>query len=364
MMPASACNQVGDRRASLETFYAQLDLAFEQACRELPTIQHDLVLAGRTLRLSFAGNAMLANVLPAFQHLLNDTPSAPALQIRIFDSASTGVSLPPTPWSEDAQVARGEIVGLDTDGAIRATLQPGSRVLTLYHPDRATALVWMPDAQSCPGWEAAAPLRGLMHWWCSGHAQQLVHAAAVGWGDGALLLTGKGGSGKSTTALTALAAGMHYVGDDYVICERMPNGARVHSLYNTAKVDDHGLALLPALAGVVDRAPDEALDKSVLYLARSFPAQVCRTLPLRAIVVPRVTTGAARLAALEPGAAFLALAPTTLFQLPGAGQQATGFLRELVTSLPCLQLDLSPDPDQNTRLLKDALAGGHRQGEY
>lgn len=353
MTPAEA----DTRGSGLEAFYDEVGTAFEHACREFPPMDHDLVLAGRCLRLSFAGDAMLANVLPALQHLVCDTPPAPALHVRIFDSASTGVALPAPPWDDDARVARGEIIGLDTSGTIRASLQPGSCVLTLYDPGRATALVWMPDARRCPGWEAAAPLRGLLHWWCSRHAQQLVHAAAVGSAEGALLLTGKGGSGKSTTALAALAAGMRYVGDDYVICENAPGGAQVHSLYNTAKVDERGLALLPELAAVVDRAPDEALDKSVLYLARSYPAQVSRTLPLRAIVVPRVTAGAARLTPLEPGAAFLALAPTTLFQLPGAGQEAAGFLRELVTSLPCLQLDLSPDPARNTMLLRDALAG-------
>jgi hypothetical protein len=349
--------EAASRGAGIEAFYHNACAAFEQACRQHPPKHHDLALAGRSLRLSFAGDAMEGNVLPALQHLLCNRQNEVSLQVRIFDSASTGATLPPRPWGDDALVVRGEIVGLDTSGAVRATFQPGSAVLTMYHPGSASALVWMADARRCPNWEAAAPLRGLLHWWCASYGQQLVHAAAVGTPEGALLLTGKGGSGKSTTALAALAAGMHYVGDDYVICDAAPGGPCVHSLYNTAKVDAHGLAMLPALADAVDLSPNDELDKSVLYLARSFPGQVCRELPLRAIVVPRVSAGPARMESLEPAAAFLALAPTTLFQLPGAGQQTTAFLRRLVTALPCMQLNLSPDPVEVARVLRNAIAG-------
>tara|TARA_R110000823_G_scaffold130015_12_gene257901 strand:+ start:11592 stop:12659 length:1068 start_codon:yes stop_codon:yes gene_type:complete len=343
---------------ALEHFFFQVTEAFGQAAGQGPLLTQQRRLAGRTLRLEFAGPAMQACVVPALDHLPRVPDAVPDLRVCIFDSASTGVALPAAPWGDDAQVARGEILGLESSQTVRVTLQPGSAVLTLYHPSSATALMWIADARDCPYWEAAAPLRGLLHWWCAAHGLQLVHAAAIGTADGALLLTGKGGSGKSTTALSALVGGLRYLGDDYVVCENGAAGPAVHSLYNTAKVGSDSLAMLPSLTASGTLSPGEGQDKAVLYTACGYRAQLSPTLPLRAILVPRITGGAPALLPLTAGAAFLALAPTTLFQLPGAGRATTAFLRELVTSLPCYQLALGPDMQALVALLKDSVAAG------
>ena len=58
---------------------------------------------------------------------------------------------------------------------------------------------------------------------------QLVHAAAVGSEAGAVLISGKGGLGKSTTALSCLGKGLTYVGDSHVVVQLDPF-PRVHSL--------------------------------------------------------------------------------------------------------------------------------------
>ena len=55
------------------------------------------------------------------------------------------------------------------------------------------------------------------------HKQQVVHAASVGTKDGAVLIVGKGGSGKSTSALACLNAGMYYLGDDYTLISNDSN---------------------------------------------------------------------------------------------------------------------------------------------
>ncbi|MEZ5567995.1 MAG: hypothetical protein R3E54_06615 [Halioglobus sp.] len=341
---------------ALEGFYAETGAAYQQAAERCGSLQRRFRLAGRALQLEFAGPAMLANVVPALEHLSTAPAGEPALRVRLFDSASTGVALPKTPWGSDVQVARSEILGLDDSHAVRLSLHPGSAVLTLYHAASATALVWMADARDCPYWEAAAPLRGLLHWWCAAHGQQLVHAAAIGSEHAAMLLTGKGGSGKSTTALAGLLGGLRYLGDDYVVCENGAGGPAVHSLYNTAKVDRSSLALLPSLAGAIDPPPPAEQDKAVLYTARRFPRQLAQRMPLRALVVPAVTGGQPRLTPMSRAAAFLALAPTTLFQLPGAGRQTTAFLRELVTALPCYQLSLGGDQQALLALLRATLA--------
>jgi hypothetical protein len=211
----------------------------------------------------------------------------------------------------------------------------------------------MKDADRCPYWELAAPLRTIFHWWCSRRNQQLIHGAAVGTLQGAILLTGKGGSGKSTTALSALLSGMDYMGDDYVLCELDGNIARIHSLFNTAKLDDCSLRYLPELQSKLHNTDRRHDEKAVVFTHEHFPRQVCRSRVLHAIVIPRVTSSASsRISPLKAVSAYLALSPTTVFQLPGAKQAALTFLKQLVERLPCYQLELGPDPGQTSALIR------------
>jgi hypothetical protein len=189
----------------------------------------------------------------------------------------------------------------------------------------------------------------------------LVHGAAVGTAEGAVLITGKGGSGKSTTALGALMAGLLYLGDDYVLCALSTDGVQLFSLFNSAKVDRNTLQRL-ALAPeqLMNRAaflappkPGGEPEKGVLLVQKYYPALVQTALPLRAILVPHITDQQeTRLSPLKPAQAFLALTPTTVFQLPGAQQAALTFLRRLVTQLPCYQLLLGRDATQTPAVLR------------
>jgi len=315
-----------------------------------------LNLAGSALRLRFAGEAMVANVTPALEHLLIDPQSQSDLDVCIWDSVSTQAPMPPPPWGSHDYVARGEIRNHRGQGGIDLAYNPGSGRLTILHGDSQTALQWTQDADHCPYWEQAAPLRSLFHWWCSRRSQQLVHGAAVGTEAGAVLLTGKGGSGKSTTALGALLSGLDYLGDDYVLCELVGDQAKVYSLFNTAKIDDQSLEYMPEFQDKLSnnkRLPEE---KAVVFIQRYFPQQMCRSRPLRAILIPRVTGNAnSRIVPLRPALAYLALSPTTVFQLPGAREESLAILKQLVQRLPCYQLELGRDRQQTAALIKQTI---------
>lgn len=337
---------------------------FDAACRarddarrranERP--QHWLDLGGAALRLDFAGEAMLANVVPALAHLAIPPRERADLEVSIWDSASTGVRMPPPPWSPGDYVARGEIRGQDGSQGIELAYNPGSGVLSMFCAQRGSAMLWTHDARRSPYWEQAAPLRTLLNWWSSRRRQQLVHAAAVGSAAGAVLLTGRGGSGKSTTALSALLSGMDYIGDDYVLCDLSGAGPVVHSLYNTAKVDAATLEYLPALGRMLHNPERPADEKAVIFVQQHFPQQMCRRRELRAVVVPRICQAPTpRLAPMRPATAYLALSPTTIFQLPGAREQALAFLKQMVECLPCFQLELSRDPAQNSAAIRHLL---------
>src|ERR1019366_3211194 len=119
----------------------------------------------------------------------------------------------------------------------------------------------------------------LFHWWMESKDCQLVHGAAIGSGGEAVLITGKGGLGKSTTAVSCLTQGLQYVGDDYLVVALDPS-PRVHSLYSTAKLNWDQMANFPRLAGMAKSHGGPEGEKAVMYLYPAMESLIARSLPL------------------------------------------------------------------------------------
>lgn len=329
-----------------------------------------LTVGGSVIRLLFVNDVIQSLFLPALAHLVIPAQAKADLDIAIWDSHSTGVPMVPPPWATDDYRARGEIRGVEADALIQVAYHPGSGILSLFHKTAQRALLWMATAEQCPSYEQAAPLRTLLHWWSAVRGQQLVHGAAIGTEDGAVLLTGKGGSGKSTTALGALSAGLFYLGDDYVLCSLAADPACVFSIFNSAKIDHHTRQLLALSTDhLINRGSflaeaQNALapEKGVLLVRNYRPELVRVSLPLRAVLVPQIMNrDETEVQPLKPAQAFVALAPTTVFQLPGAQREALAFLRRLVMQLPCYQLQLGHDLRQVPAVISALLSGAKQR---
>jgi hypothetical protein len=140
------------------------------------------------------------------------------------------------------------------------------------------------------------------------------------------------------------------VADDYCVVQAGVERPTVHSLYCSTKLDAKTLASFPALSRRAS-FPDIGRDleeKIVLNLYQSFPKSFRKDLPLRAIVLPRVVKeeNRGRLSRFTPvgaGAAVRALAPSTLFQLPGAGPNNFRMIAALANRLPCFELELGSE---------------------
>ncbi len=309
---------------------------------------------GRRGILHFCNSALEKLLYPALAHQeLPKERIEPDFKILAWDSLHSGVPMWSPPWTTGDYLARGEIAGYN-DNRFRAVFQFDSGILSLYDAERRIGLWWTQDFTQLPLYERAAPFLLLFHWWhaLDRHDSFLLHAAAVGTENGAgLLLAGRGGSGKSTTAVACLLNdGWFYVGDDYCIIRAGEEGPTVHSLYCSAKLDAKTLASFPTLSRKVPspggwRDPEE---KVVLDLHRFFPKRLRKELPLRAILLPRVpkeNRGGRpnRFAPVGSGAAVRALAPSTLFQLPGAGANNFRMIAALANRLPCFQLELGSE---------------------
>jgi hypothetical protein len=322
-------------------------------------IRH-LELAGSRIALSFAGGRLLPHFLPALSHLLVQPVKKPDLTIHLWDSESTGVEMTPPPCSRDCFTDRGDIWGMSSP-RFKSAFHWIEFSVNLLDLETGQGTYWVKSDAALPYWAKASPLRTFFHWWMERRGGQLLHAAGVGTPEGAVLVTGKGGVGKSTTALACLDAGMGYVADDYLVVSLDPEPA-VHSLYCTAKLDPDQVERFPALAPHVTHQGLENDEKAVIQLLPEFGRQVRASLPLRAIATPRfahrpeTSFGPVDSHGLERAASF-----TTLSQLPHAGPSTQRFIRRLVKEVPGVTLELGTDlallPEKIQELLAKNPAG-------
>ena len=306
-------------------------------------------------------------LFPAVGHQELPEPKAEAdFKILAWDSVHSGIPMWSPPWTTGDYLARGEIAGYN-DGRFRAVFQLGSGVFSFYDSHRRIGLWWARDFVQLPLYEKAAPFLLLFHWFhaLGGDDSVLLHAAAVGTDDrGGVLLAGRSGSGKSTTALASLLNhGWRFVADDYCVVRNGTNRPIVHSLYCSAKIDGTMSAAFADLCcGAYSvggtRDPEEKL---VLNLHRSASERLLKELPLRAILLPRILRGnnrgvsGQRFKRVGSGAAVRALAPSTLFQLPGAGHNNFQIITALVARLPCFQLELDSDVTRVSKSLGELM---------
>lgn len=317
-------------------------------------IDRFFLVAGQTVRVQFAGTALLPYVEPALVHLMIEPHIPPDLTIEVWDSASTGTPLPAVPWRIRDQSPRGSVAGYNTR-RMRTAFQGEITTLSLMDRDRRRALFWVCEPEAVPPWDRAAPLRAIFHWLVESAGGQVVHAAALGTPTAGALLVGRGGSGKSTTTLMCLDHGLTYVGDDYIALLIEPT-PRAWSLYCSAKLNCDSLQRLPGFMGAVsnpDRAEDE---KALLFLSQLYGERLVQSLPAKVVIVPRIVPQArAQLVAVSRATGLRALAPSSMLQLPDAERAAWQTMVDFVRRVPCYELQIGADSSDIPTLIAGLL---------
>ena len=322
----------------LDTFFATAYNIFQQAvCR--PVVCKYLI-GECPVHLYFANQILVSIITPAIKHLatqLNESESP--LRICIWDSVSTGMPVPVLPWKLDHR-ARRHRISSGNDSRYHMTFDAGTGVINLLDKQQRLALCWMHDARQLPAYEISAPLLKILHGWMPSRGRQVVHAAAVGTPTGGVLLAGRGGAGKSTTALACLDSELLYVSDDYCLLALKP-APYAYSLYNSGKLDAASLQRLPHLASYVRHDVSANNEKAVLFLHEHCPKKVITGFPLRAILLPCISNQAkTSLRRASPAEGLRALAPSTLFQLTGTETNSLRNMAELMRLIPCYYLEL------------------------
>ena len=336
-------------------FFERVTEAFMRAEQAAESVDRFYSIGGFSIRLRFAGPALVPLIVPAFEHLATGPFPEPALTVCLWDSASTGIQMPPPPWTSDDYVARGAVRGYSSE-QIKVAFHLGPCVLSTLDLASDLGILWVRDAHQVPDTERAAPLRTILHWWMRERGCQLIHAAAVGRPGGGVLIAGKSGSGKSTVALACLASELLYLSDDLVLLRRNPTPLAL-SVYISAKLEADHARRLPHLRPVVDGLGQQDTEKAIFFLHQHLPERVGAAFPVRAVLLPHISgLPETRLSAASAAASLMALAPSTLFQLSEAGSNDFKEIAEFVQQVPCYTLEVGTDLDSVPGVLLDLLS--------
>jgi hypothetical protein len=321
----------------LPAYFAETVACFERAVDLAGRRTHRYQIGSSSFQLEFAGPALEPYLALAFEHLAA-SGEMPDLHVFLWDAKSTGVAMPPPPWIWGASVRNEVYVG----DRFKVVYNGDSGSLIMYDSDARQAIFWIREAENTPYYETGAPLLPAMHWWLESKNCQLVHAGAIAAEDGGVLLVGKGGSGKSTTALACMVEGFEFASDDYCVLEPS-DPVKVHSIYCSAKLAADSRDRFPGLAAAIHN-PDTFTEKTLYLMRRIFPEQIAANFNLRAILLPRVAgTRETTVRPVSPALALRALAPSTMFQLAGAGGSVFHRLAAITRRMPCYEIAVGHD---------------------
>ncbi len=309
------------------------------------------------IKLRFANGALVPFMTPALEHLATGPTASPDLTVYAWDSGSAGSvpELPPWRRSDESDDRAPEVEGYVQDSS--CVFFHGRRAaMELLDRDRNIGIFWIHDSAQVPYYFVGAPFVRIFHQWMAQKQLYFIHAGAVGLADGGVLLAGKSGSGKSTSSLACLDSPLSYLGDDYCLCSLGPETI-VHSIYSVAKKNGDDITRLPFLAPAINNPDKLATEKALYLVAKYFPEKILSHFPLKAILLPQITSGiSTTIEPASPMSALSVIAPSTLFQLPGSGAGSFSAITKLIQQVPIYHLKVGTNvrqiPERITVLLK------------
>ena len=175
----------------------------------------------------------------------------------------------------------------------------------------------------------------------------ITHAALIGRDGRGVLVTGRGGMGKTTTSAVALLRGLEFLSDDFVAVEARADGYFGHMLFNSLMLEQQHIKRLPRLAEIADYPKYKFETKALAHPDGLEGARLQQRLKIVAVLVPAIvdrTEGG--LLPLSKGEALRALGPSSVFASPRREKSRFDFYQTMLARLPCYRLELGSDLDR------------------
>lgn len=187
--------------------------------------------------------------------------------------------------------------------------------------------------------------------WARSNDMLLFHAAAVGTGGKGVLIAGRGGSGKSTFAISCLAEGLDFVSDDYTLISAS-GPLRAMPLYTIVALREDMYKKFPQLG-----KPLLEEDGSFRGGKPQFqvpPERFSPSLDIQAIIMPRVAGDTEpSIAPIPPGKAMAQLIHSTITQIEF--RRDTALIQQMaqrLSTLPVYEMSMSTDLTKNPAFLR------------
>jgi len=294
----------------------------------------------------------------AFLHLQISPVSAPDLTIYLWETSCSKNKIPSIDWG---LVNKNDHHGFSVE-PYYFHFFPYINAFSAIDLSRNVAHYVVRNTEALPWWVGGSPLQVILHAWFRERGLQLTHVAAVSNRDGAVLFTGKGGSGKSTTTLSCLLNGFGYIGEDYCFIsnEGIPT---VYSVYQSAKWEKNTRTLFPQFEEHIKNKESANQEKALIFYRDIFNNQIMKKAPILAMLSLSVdkTKKEPILSKNSFELGLQDLMMSTLFQLPFSHEKTISVLKEMVRKIPCYRLVLGTDLDKNLSLIEKILLDKKRE---
>lgn len=252
---------------------------------------------------------------------------SPSLVVYCFDAQSIG-SLPSPPWKYSELDHFGNFNSNGSNYYLHVDVENSG--LIAMDVASGWGIFYMNESARMPSWHIYSPLKELIHLWCLSRNMLLLHAGSVidRFGNASLLL-GKGGTGKSTMTMQALALGLKSCGDDYVVVD--VNKMQLYALYRTLKWKDNSAVVRPDYLNEFHSVWDQRAQKSVFYAPHT-DEKVTGCADLVSLLVLQRGEGI-RVSKLSFCEAITGVAFSSIAQSPAAASRFMTLVRQLLQQI-------------------------------
>ncbi len=333
---------------ALNNYYKRVQYAFETACINCSGKENlRFKLAEQDVLICTAGRNLRTTLCRAFSHLpITKESGVDTLEMSVWDVKESGVELPSFPWHE-CNIEQTENVFHISSNKFSVFFLEKQTIFQIYHTELNRAIICVNDAKELPTYFMSSPFFRIIQLWSKRYNLNIIHAGCVADENHAVLFVGKGGKGKSTSSIQCLIGGLNYIGDDYILV-KYDSVPIAYSIYCTGKVHSAQLKKFPQLEQISINSKNDLFDKPLVYLNELFKEQVIYKSPIKAIIVPNVTSNeTTQLTPISSFEALKAMAPSTLIQL-NLDNDTIGFskMAKLVKTTPAYRLDLGAHIEQ------------------
>lgn len=189
--------------------------------------------------------------------------------------------------------------------------------------------------------------------WARLNGMLLLHSACVGIGGKGVMLSARGGGGKSTLAVSCLLNGFDFVSDDYILVNR-EGPLKAMPLYRTVSLNQDMAAILKPGLPVI--RVDKSRNDKLMMDASRFTFK--ESLPVSAIIYPNLTDDdSPSIGKTAKGPVLVKLVDSTASQL-GVFRDPESYrvMTHRLMDIPVFEIKLCKDLEKNIQCLKSFIS--------